>query len=503
MKIMKNIKYILFSVVILLASCEDFLKEEPVDRLTQFNFYSSADDAEAAVNAIYTQLWVKYYERDIQLMADVTCDDVKNGDGMQNSFLQELEFLRVTPDNTFTQGVWQWAYDMINRANVAINNIGDENMITMDEDFRKSLIGEAKFLRGVAYFNTVRLWGSVPLILEINEISDAYAVAAPVSDIYDQIIEDFTYAAENLPYSYSASDYGRATKGAAKVFLAKAYLTIERWQDAADILNEVVSNEGTYGFGLYEDYKDNWTIATQHGIENIIGIDFTNRPEGNGNKLMQATGPKQSVMPGGVLPGIKASWESEIPSLETFNRFDDADERKAATYRDEFTGPKNGKTYFTNKPMIAKYFEDGEADARNGDLDFIILRYSDVLLMLAESLNELNQTATAYTHLNRVRERAFNDTDHNYSGLSQSDFREAVLLERQLEFVHEGHRFFDLVRTGRFVQRMKEHGQAEFDLTGEQGKLDMVSGISEKYTLFPIPQRERDLNLDLGQNPGY
>jgi hypothetical protein len=500
-KMMKNIKYIVIAGVFFLGACQDFLQEDPVDRLTQFNFYSTADDAKSAVDAVYNKLWVGYYERDLQLLVDVTCDDVKNGGGMQNAFLQELEFMRYTPDNNFIRGVWQYGYDMINKANVAIHNIEDESIITMDETVRKGYVGEAKFLRGLAYFNKVRLWGSVPLITYINDMSDAYSLGAPVDDIYAQIIEDLTYAVANLPDTYPASDYGRVTKGAAQITLGKVYLTLERWQDAADILNDVVTNEGTYGYGLYDNYQDNWEVSTQHGIENVLGIDYTG--DINGNKLMQATAPKYAIIGKGVLPGLAAGWESEVPSIETYNLFDDADERKNSTFQFDFIGPKDGKTYTADKPIIAKYWEENETSAKKCDLDFMIIRYSDCLLMLAEALNELGQTGPAYIHLNRVRERAFNDPTYNYSGLSKDQFRDAVLLERRLEFVHEGHRFFDLKRTGRFVQRMKDHGAAEFALTGELGKQELAANVSSKYLLLPIPQREIDLNPDLKQNPEY
>jgi len=498
----KNI-FLLITTVFLLGSCQDFLEEKPVDRLTQYNFYSSADDAIAGVNAIYSKLWGGYYERDIQLMTDVTCDDVKNGGGMQNAFLQDLEFLRYTPDNKFITSVWAYGYDMANKANVAINNISDEEHLIIDEDLRKRLLGEARFLRGLDYFNMVRFWGSIPLILKIENMDDMYQQPASEAEIYEQIIEDLSYASANLPYKYNEKDYGRVTKGAAQITLGKVYLTLERWQDCADILSEVVNNEATYGYGLMDDYKDNFRVETQHGIENVLGIDYTDPPVGNGNKLMQADAPKYSIIKIHKLPGLKAGWESEIPSMETYNLFDSMDERKDATFRFEFYGPKNHKVYKTDKPMIAKYFEDFELSAKNGDLDFMIIRYSDALLMLAEALNELSRTTEAEAILNRLRERAFNDTNHNYNGLSQQDFREAVWLERRLEFVHEGQRWFDLKRTHRFVDRMKAYGLAEFTLTGEIQKKEITQNASDKFYLFPVPQRELDLNPSLKQNPGY
>ena len=129
--------------------------------------------------------------------------------------------------------------------------------------------------------------------------------------------------------------------------------------------------------------------------------------------------------------------------------------------------------------------------------------YADALLMYAEALNETGSTSQAETVLNRIVERAYNDSDHNYTGLTQSDLREKVRLERRLELACEGHRYFDLNRWGTFVQTMKEHGATEAALSGENIKNDITSNVTDKLTLFPIPQHERDLNSDLTQNDGY
>ena len=131
-----------------------------------------------------------------------------------------------------------------------------------------------------------------------------------------------------------------------------------------------------------------------------------------------------------------------------------------------------------------------------------IIRYSDALLMYAEALNEVGESAKAHEVLNRVRERAFGDTSKNYSGLSKDDFRTAILNERFLEFPIEGHRWFDLVRTGVFVQRMKEHSVYESSVA-EANKTDIGNNVKDYMVLMPIPQRELDLNPELTQNPGW
>jgi hypothetical protein len=131
-----------------------------------------------------------------------------------------------------------------------------------------------------------------------------------------------------------------------------------------------------------------------------------------------------------------------------------------------------------------------------------IIRYADALLMYAEALNETGDSAKAHAVLNRVRERAYHDASGNFSGLSKEQFRATILKERFLEFPLEGHRWFDLVRTGTFFQRMKEHSAYEAGVA-EGNKTDIAVNIRETMILMPIPQRERDLNPDWDQNPGY
>jgi len=500
MKKIKHIKYILVLLIIvgINPSCEDLLEENPEGRFVTDNFYSSESDAQAAVYAIYNRLYSGMYERQFSLLADLATDDMKNGIGMANADLQDIEYCRHTSENEFVKNAWVHLYDGIARANSAIIGVDD---IVMDETRKNQFLGEAKFLRALFYFNAVRFWGDVPLIIKLESLDDAYASRAPKAEVYAQIIEDLNFAAGNLPATINAGDIGRATMGAAKILLAKVHLTLEHWQTAADLLGDVVTNEGTYGYGLHENYRDNWEIATENGIEMVFSVQFL-EPPGNGNQLMQAIAPKYSVIGGRGVPGLRQMWESDIPTIELYNSFDDADERKAASFNTDYISPANGNTYTSTIPLFYKYFEKGESKCAWSDINFHVLRYADALLMYAEALNKLNRTSEAEPYINRIRERAFNNSDHNYSGLSQSELRDKIRLERRLELTHEGHRFFDLVRWGIYVTTMQAHGQLEASLA-ESIKTDIASNVSETHTLFPIPQHEIDLNQELGQNPGY
>ena len=487
----------LFTINGLFHSCTSLLEENPVDRYVVGNFYSGPSDAEAAVTAVYQQL-LNIYQRQICLMNELPADDEKNGLGMPNQFLQDLEYLRHTSENQFVRETWQYNYSGIARANTAINNIP---VINMDETMKNRLIGEAKFLRALYYFNLVRFFGDVPLLLKLESIDDAFGARTPKEEVYDQIIDDLLFAENNLPVSYSDKDIGRATKGAAIILLGKVYLTMHEYQSCVSKLAQVVENESVYGYGLHEHFGYNWEKDTENGKEMVFSIEFMD-PPGYGNGQMGMDGPKYSI-PGGFGPlGLSNCNEADIPTMDLYTQFLDEDERKAETFRTNFISLKDGLVRISSIPIFVKYWEENEPVTSNSDANIHVFRYADALLMYAEALNEVGQTENAHTYLNRVRERAFNSTDHNYSGLSQEDFRTAVWQERRLEFVMEGHRWFDLVRTGTFVQRMKDHSALEAQLA-ESSKAEIAQNVKDYMILMPIPQREIDLNDQLVQNPGY
>jgi tetratricopeptide (TPR) repeat protein len=480
------------------TSCtEEFLQEKPEDRYIIDNFYSSKTDAEAAVAAVYQQLY-GIYERLMFIMNALPTDDEKNGLGMPNQYLQNLEYLRHTSENVFVRQMWQRNYSGIARANTAILNIPN---INMDENLRNRLVGEAKFLRALFYFNLVRFFGDVPLILKLESVEDAMGPRTPKDQVYAQIIKDLQDAETNLPIPYGDKDIGRATKGAAKILLGKVYLTIHEYQKAADKLAEVIEKEGEYGYDLHENFEDNWKVATENGHEMVFSIEFMD-PPGNGNSAMILQGPKYSLPGGFGVLGLSNSNEADIPTQDLYDSFSDEDERKDATFTTDFVSLIDESIHTSSIPIFTKYWEYGENNPAQSDANMHVMRYADALLMYAEALNEIGQTPKATTYLNRVRERAFNSIDQNYSNLSAEDFRIAVWLERRLELAMEGYRWFDLVRTGRLIERMKEHAAYEASVA-ENNKVEIAQNIQDHMVLMPIPQREVDLNPNVLQNTGY
>ena len=493
----KIIFYALLTILSVFSSCSSFLEENPTDRLVVTNFYSTAKDAQAAVDATYAELDA-LYNRLMYMLADLPTDDMKNGLGMPNAFLQNLEFLRIDAQNTFVGNMWVNCYAGISRANAAIANIPK---ITMDDALKNQRIGEAKFLRALYYFNLVRFFGDVPIITKLESIDDAMGPRMPKDQVYQLIIDDLTFAETNLPLrkDYASKDEGRATKGAAKILLGKVYLSKGDYAKSKDKLAEVVGAESTYGYGLQPNYADNWNPAKEPGIEAVFYIDYKKSPY-TYNGEMGLAGPKYSI-PGGSI-GVTNSNEADIPTRELYDQFDAKDTRRSKNFKFDFLNPLTGKILTSSIPLSGKYWIDGILTALDCDVNVHILRYADAILMYAEALNETGDQANALIQLNRIRTRAFGSNIGNLSPMSKDDFKKAVINERRLEFVHEGNRWFDLTRTGTFVQRMKDHSAYEASVA-EKNKTEIATNVKDAFLLMPIPQSEIDLNPALKQNPGY
>jgi hypothetical protein len=491
-------RYVIIAAALSGSGCASFLEETPTDRLVVDNFYSSQKDAEAAVSAAYQQLG-SIYNRLMYNLAELPTDVMKNGLGMPNTYLQDLEYLRFNASNTFVADMWNNNFAGIMKANAAINNIP---RIAMDAAIQERLIAEAKFLRALYYFNLVRFFGDVPLVTKLESISDALGPRIPREQIYGQIIGDLSEAEAILPVrsAYAAADEGRATKGAAKILLGKVYVTKGDFEVAKNKLAEVVEHEGDYGYDLHEDYGANWKPETEAGVEAVFYIEFK-KPPLPSNGEMSMAGPKYSV-PGGSI-GVSGSNEADIPTQELWDAFELNDNRRDVNLRKKFTNMDTNTEVESSIPLFGKYWIDGIKASNQCDINMHILRYADALLLYAEALNEVDKPEEAHAVLNRVRVRAFGDASGNFSGLSKNDFRAKILDERRLEFPIEGHRWFDLVRTRTFIQRMKEHSTYEAGVA-EPNKTQLAQNIKDYMILMPIPQREIDLRPgELWQNTGW
>lgn len=477
----------------LLVSCTE-LEVTPTSFVTEDNYFITQDDAVASVTAVYASLSIdpgeqSLFGRNLYFLTDMGSDYAAAGVSATNPQVRALSALTHDATSDRVQVAWRQIYNGINRANVSIDNIPK---VSGNEVIKTRLINEAKFIRALLYFQAVRLWGGVPIVLHeaksIN-LGDLKTNRATVEEVYAQIITDLTDA-EALPPTYTASDAGRATSGAAKAILAKVYLTRKDWPNAILKSREVIN--GGYGYALFEEFQDIFTKTKKNGKEHIFSVQFEPNQAGNGSSgsTFQATS----------FTGFTATEPADIISDVAlfYDIYAPGDKRRDVSYAKQLLNPTTGTLYTFPKPIFKKYLDlTNLATPGNVAINFPIIRYADILLSLAEAINEQSgPTAESYELINQVRRRAFGkpittaDATVDLTGLNQTSFRAAIQEERKKEFVQEGQRWFDLVRWGTLVTEVK--------------KVTAKNSVSERNNLYPIPQSERNINPDgLTQNPGY
>jgi len=491
---------IYLTALILTLGCESALDEEVKTFFTEDTFYQTEQDARLAINGIYGHLGATFdetlnskgiyfanYWTVNALLSDEGDTSFNRGDGYD-----QLAAMAHTPENTIALEIWSNLYLGINAANMALANIPG---IEMDEDVKGYLLGEAHFLRGLLYFELVRFFGEVPLQLEAQKVftSSAFLGRASTNEVYAQIFADLGIAENSLPTEQTGVDNGRPTSWSAKAYIAKAALQQgEDLQLAQKKLEEII---GSGQFALWEDYADAFKIANNNGKEVLFAISFLEGTDlfttlWEGGHLVFRT------LPGGVYGGRPNGGGLEIPTATLFNSFDDLDRRKEVTFMTEDV--INGETVDFGGAHVIKYWDrEAEPLVNNTANDLQLIRYADILLMYAEVLNELNNGSSpaALDAINQVRKRARfadgveRDVLPGLTAMGYEAFKEAILEERKKELTWEGHRWFDLVRFGKLEEKVSE------------AKPNVP--VAPRHNLLPVPQRERDINQNLSQNPGF
>ncbi|GAB3911917.1 RagB/SusD family nutrient uptake outer membrane protein [Larkinella knui] len=521
---MKRINYTVIAfLAVTTLSCSEFLKESPEAFLSEEQYYKTQADAINAVNAVYfflnsggTSVQTPYNTL-FNTGMNMAGDDEDPGPGATNPDVRSMSVLAHSSTNLRVYEIWQQHYAAIKKANVVLEKVP---AIEFDAILKNRLLGEAKFLRALYYFNLVRLYGDVPLITEYQKFISAsdYAVAkSPSTKVYEQIEKDLTEAAAVLPASYSAPDAGRATQGAARALLAKVYLTkaslplniTSHYADAIKKAEEVLSSAdggtGTYGYNLFANYADVFLPASKNGVEHIFSAQFKSNSLNQGNN----ESPRTILS---SIPGLSGNYahmvrfytEGTDKFFSIYKLYKPNDKRKRVTFVTSFTSPTNGRKYalpFANAavpndstPFFNKWWDpNSTAVTSESAANVPILRYAELLLIHAEAENEANgPTAKAYKSLNRVRNRA--GLANLTPGLTRDQFRDSLYLDRRLEVVFEYQRWFDLIRqkdaagNSTFVRNLHKVGK---------------TNATEKNRLYPIPQSELDNNPLLTQNPGW
>lgn len=487
----------------LVSGCSKMLNQAPPDTINTANFYQTAADAIQAINGAYQPLqWPKLYNFRMwttDIMAGNAVTGAGGGtDGIET--IQESEFITQS-DNAGVIDLWRGPWPGILACNIVLQKVP---AISMDQALKNRILGEAKFLRANYYFILVRFFGDVPLITVPQVPGDNLQVSrTPQAQVYTQIIQDLLSADSLLPgrETYTGSDVGRASKGAAAAMLAKVYLTMGNYPLALQYCQQV---DGL-GYALDADYKDNFDPTSKNTVESVFEIQYSGAANSFSNdfftnNFFQASWSSTYTGPRSV-SWLPAAYGWDQPTREFVDSYEPGDLRKDETVLyngcPQIFGNTYDSTYSQTGFNLRKFLvSPAVSPAYNtSPEDFPALRYADVLLMESEALNETGQTAAAEIPLNKVRTRA--GLGPITSGLSQSDFRNAVLHERRMELAFEGQRWFDLVR-----QYNNGNKQYALDFFNAIGKTNFTANPA-KFVLLPIPLADIQANPNLKQNPGY
>lgn len=506
------------------ACSDDFLTEVPSDFVAPENFYRNQNDALSALTSAYATFIdlpsplgnADYLGRNLSMLIEYPTEMTTSRLSATNErSLIGNYHTQFTSTHPYLESVWQAAYFGINRANTVIERVP---AIDMDATRRDQIVGEAKFLRAVHYYFLAGLFGGVPLKLTPTTTIEGGTLArATAKDTYAQIAKDLTEAAAVLPASWPASDFGRATKGAALTLLGKAYLQAAATSasDAADYGKAATAfrTVQTLGYTLDPNYASLFDGSNERSLEIVWSIQNV-RVAGAGGYLSQWFA--QITSPQIYQPGGQNQFQAERPFYDSYNT---TDIRKAGTWATSIT--YNGKTvvwtwtsgvqsqtnYGSTGPTPRKYL-DLQAPANGAEApDFVLLRHADVLLSLAEAINATSgPTSEAYGLINQVRARA--KVPNLTAGLSAAAFRDSVFLERRYEFAMEMHGVFDNRRNWTWA---KSRVEANMALISTLNKSPFTSSVEKfnaqpipaKWTLYPIPAHACELNPELTQNAGW
>lgn len=502
-----KIKTILISLMtISIVSCKKYLDIVPKTQVTENIFFKSASDFEQAVNGIYAPLQ-GIYESHWNLGSQHSDNTFFAYDVGQRGGQQREDFatFNVQSNNTYLSDNWSENFLIISRANSVLNKI---NEVSFDETEKNNLKGQAYFLRALAYYDLVRNFGDVPLFTApVSSYTGAFKDRSKVDDVYKQIISDADSAAQLLPPKSSQSP-GRATIGAAGTLLGSVYVTLGQWANAQSALMPVLS----MGYHLLPNYSDVFNPTNKYNDEMIFEVGYTTGT----SQTLYSTFP-YIFLPRVTDPGIFTGIHPEAPNTYGFFNMPTRDliEAFEDTTRDTryrasiafYTGPStmSGVPYVNHFPYVEKYQYSHTVPGQTSQ-DWPIFRYSEVLLMLSECLNEQGNGNAALPYLNEVRNRA---GISSVSTIDQTTLRAIIMNERRIEFAFEGKRWYDLVRTGKAVATMNSFG-AEVKTNPmayyyPQGVAPTASAftLTENNLIYPIPLEEILINPSLKQNPGY
>ena len=485
-----KLKYNLIAIALLgfsFSSCSDFLEQNPQTDLSENDFYKTADDILSAENGVYSSLQEGDIYGNWYVFGEIPSDNTRNQLSGSVTTQNEFDQFYIDTQNSMIANFWKAAYKVINRTNTVLGRIDG---IEINTELANRYKLECKFIRALMYFNLVRVYGDVPLVLKEISISESYDILRePKENVYNQIIADLKEA-QDLPVSYSTAEDGRATQGAAKALLANVYMTLHKYAEAETILAEIINSgqysllENTPGSLNIDGYKNVFSPVNHNSKEGIFEIQFLKGGYGEGSNYANNFAPENS---GTNVVAVGGTGGNNIPEMDIYNAYEEGDLRRdfsmSLGYYDNRKNNEWVESRYVCKFMDVPYQNN---DASN---NYPVIRYADVILMYAEALNQNGKTAEACKYLNMTRRRGFGyqTTETSPVDLQTTDKAQFALMveqERRVELAFENHRWFDLIRTGRAVEVMKSKGFS----------------LNETNLICPIPQKQIDVNPKLTQN---
>lgn len=469
MNYMKKLNILIAGFMMLgLSSCSDsFFDLKPNDQVTRDQIYKTENDFKLAVNACYSKLQTQmdFYIEMCEFRSDELTLDAPTA-GTQDRY--DIDQFKEVASNGILDNLWANFNNGVYRCNLVLASIDDA---TFDETKKAQYKAEAMFIRSLTYFNMYRSWGCVPITYKPVTVEESLTIGrATEQQMYDMIVGQLEEIVNNnmLPKKYTGDDIGRATLGAAKALLGKAYLTFGKPEMAAKVLKSLIEDNS---HSLLPNIADVFDVNNKWNKEILFAIRYNKTVEGEGHGAWYSL----------------SNLSDNNYRTETLNKLYTVDDKRAEML--DYV-----KVPGVNVYLIKKFYDERDATNRTYGSENILLRYSDVLLMYAEALNEVSfsnsQTSEQAKALNKVHERAGLTPIDVTEAADKNAFRKLIEVERQKEFAYEGQRWFDSVRLG----------------GAKEAALNEGHEIQDYQMVFPIPssELERINNTDLlWQNAGY
>jgi len=471
---MKTILRILvLSITVIAFSCKKtFLELTPISNANAENFYKTKADFDLAVNAAYNSLYTIYApEGSVSYTSEQMSDNaiVYNISGIEADKWAFKDYA-LRPANTMVYQFWQEYYKALYNINIVLSKIETADL---DAAYKDGVKAEMMFLRGLYYFDMVRIWGDVPLVLTPISGEESYSILrSPQADVYNQIIKDVQYAVDKLPVASKITVKGKASKGAAQTLLGEIYLTKGDKASAATALKEVYNSSE---YALLPTYASLWGPTVKNTKESVFEIQYLGGSSSNPySRYYQIFFPNTNIFSfyGGGMNQV---------TDDLWNEYEAGDVRRDLSIA---LGYQNGSVFVSQK--YPKKWTDPTAIIQGGTAiannNFMVYRYADVLLMLAEATGDAS-------YLNQVRARAGVPLygTASYPSATYPTLDLAIEHERRVELALEFHRWFDLKRTGRAIPVLTAKGKS----------------VTQNKLVLPIPEIVRTQNPAVAQNPSY